>query len=47
MLSRGLDNMSCNVDIIPSVKASTMQTSKAFRCTLPMSRDDHLTNLRR
>ena len=24
-----------------------MQTSKAFRCTLPMSRDDHLTNLRR
>ena len=24
-----------------------MQTSKAFRCTLPMLRDDQLTNLRR
>ena len=24
-----------------------MHTSKAFRCTLPMLRDDQLTNLRR
>ena len=46
MLSRGLNNTSCHFDIVSPI-ALTMQTSKAFRCTLPMLRDDQLTNLRR
>ena len=45
--SPGIDNMSCHFDIMSPCKTSTMQTSKAFRCTLPMLRDDQLTNLRR
>ena len=45
--SPGIDNMSCHFDIMSPCKTSTMQTSKAFRCTLPMLRDDQLINLRR
>ena len=45
--SPGIDNMSCHFDIMSPCETSTMQTSKAFRCTLPMLRDDQLTNLRR
>ena len=45
--SPGIDNMSCHFDIMSPCKTSTMQTSKAFRCMLPMLRDDQLTNLRR
>ena len=45
--SPGIANVSCHFDIMSPCKTSTMQTSKAFRCTLPMLRDDQLTNLRR
>ena len=45
--SPGIDNMSCHFDIMSPRETLTMQTSKAFRCTLPMLRDDQLTNLRR
>ena len=38
MESSGIDNMSCYF---------TMHTSKAFRCTLPLLRDDQIINLRR
>eukprot|EP00959_Pyramimonas_sp_CCMP1952_P178945 3740848-Pyramimonas_sp.AAC.1 len=44
MESLGIDNVVPLRHHVPC-KTSTMQTSKAFRCTLPMRRDDQLTNL--
>ena len=38
-----IDNMSCVVDIVCPVKLSTMQASKAFRCTIPGMRGDEAT----
>ena len=43
----GIDNMSFYFDIMSPCKTSTMHTSKAFRCTLPLLRDDQIINLRR
>ena len=39
--------MSYYFDIMSPCKTSTMHTSKAFRCTLPLLRDDQIINLRR
>ena len=47
MESPGIDNMSFYFDIMSPCKTSTMHTSKAFRCTLPLLRDDQLTHLSR
>ena len=47
MESPGIDNMSFYFDIMSPCKTSTMHTSKAFRCTLPLLRDDQIINLRR
>ena len=47
MKSPGIDNMSFYFDIMSPCKTSTMHTSKAFRCTLPLLRDDQIINLRR
>ena len=47
MESPGIDNMSFYFDIVSPCKTSTMHTSKAFRCTLPLLRDDQIINLRR
>ena len=49
-MSCNIDSMSCDIDTrspVKNVEGLSMLTSKAFRCTLPMLRDDQVTILRR
>ena len=46
--SRNFDMRASSAGIAPpTIKPSTMQVSKAFRCTMPGMRDDQADNLRR
>ena len=46
--SRNFDMRASSAGIAPpTIKPSTMQVSKAFRCTIPALREDQAINLRR